>query len=149
MLPLEAAGVPDLTRANIHEENIALSGTRWLSVIPTRGSADENARRSALDNNRLSVWRKTSLRQRTAGEARPRGSHLQDRRSDVRLRESHQPCGDLGLTIDVIGQPLGGVDCLFQGGRIEAERRPDAGWLLLGCWHGSGLTGELVGADLG
>jgi hypothetical protein len=45
-----------------HEENIALSGMCWSIVIPTRGSADQNARRSALDNNRLSVWRKTSLR---------------------------------------------------------------------------------------
>jgi hypothetical protein len=63
-----------------------------------------------------------------AGEARPRGSHLQDRRSDVGLRESHQPCGDLGLTINVIGQPLGGVDRLFQGGRSEV-RTPDGFFL--------------------
>ncbi len=84
-------------------------------------SAGQDARRSTLHHNRLSAWRNPSLSQWPAGEAWPGGGCLENRGSDLCLRQAHQPCGNLCLTINPVGETLRGIDRLFQGGRIEAE----------------------------
>ena len=91
-------------------------------------SADQDARRSTLHHNRLSAWRNASLDQRAAGDAGPGSSCLENFGSDLCLRQPHQPCGYLYLTVNVIGETLRGIDRLFQGGTIKV-RTPD-GFLL-------------------